>query len=79
MTNSLTAINNMQKKAPPSIQEIEAKTTEFFNKSDVDKDQKITLKEFKDYINKDKTVLEVLVSAGVAKKEDLGMDFGSGD
>lgn len=69
----------MQKKASPTIQAIEERTDEFFNKSDIDHDKKITLKEFKDYIKKDKQVLEVLISSNVAKKEDLGMDFGDGD
>ncbi len=39
---------------------------------------KITLDEFKKYIQKDKEVLGFLMSANVAKKEDVGMDFGSG-
>jgi len=39
----------------------------------------ITLKEFKSYIRKDKQILEVLCSFGVAKSEDLGTNFGSGD
>lgn len=38
----------------------------------------ISLKEFKSYIKKDKQILEVLTSFGVAKSEDLGTDFGAG-
>lgn len=68
----------MQKRPPPSIQEIEQKTDEFFKKSDIDGDKKITLKEFKNYIVQDKQILEILISANVAKKEDLGKDFGTG-
>lgn len=41
-------------KQPPSIQEIERKTDEFFKGCDIDKDNKITLREFKQYIKKDK-------------------------
>jgi hypothetical protein len=37
------------------------------------------MKEFKDYITKDKDIMEVLLSTNVAKREDLGTDFGSGD
>jgi hypothetical protein len=44
----------------------------------VDNDKKITLNEFKNYITQDKQILEVLLNCNVAKKEDLGMDFGSG-
>ena len=36
------------------------------------------MKEFKDYITKDKQILEVLIASNVAKKEDLGKDFGNG-
>lgn len=78
ITNALTALKSMQKQPAPSIQEIEKKTDEFFKKSDVDGDKKITLTEFKNYITKDKQILEVLLNCNVAKKEDLGMDFGSG-
>ena len=35
--------------------------------------------EFKNYITKDKQILEVLLMNNVAKKEDLGMDFGAGN
>ena len=79
MNNSLSALKSMQKQPAPTIQEVEAKTDEFFKKSDLDGDKKITLSEFKAYISKDKAILEVLMGAGVAKKEDLGMDFGGGN
>mmetsp|Transcript_34586 Transcript_34586/g.25733 ORF Transcript_34586/g.25733 Transcript_34586/m.25733 type:complete len:183 (-) Transcript_34586:41-589(-) len=79
LTNSLTAINSMSKKAAPTIEQLEAKTNEFFRLADVDQDKKITLEEFKAYIRKDKEILEVLLNHQVAKKEDLGMDFGGGD
>lgn len=69
----------MKKLPPPKIQDIETKTDDFFKKADTDSDKKITLKEFKDYITKDKEILEVLLSANVAKREDLGTDFGPGD
>lgn len=78
MTNSLTAIRAMNKLSVPSIADIEKKTDEFFRGADTDGDKKITLKEFKAYISKDKQILEVLLNANVARKEDLGMDFGAG-
>lgn len=78
MTNVLTALKSMQKLASPSIQEIEAKTEDFFKRADTDQDKKITLKEFQDYITRDKEILEILLCANVAKREDLGTDFGSG-
>ena len=78
LTNSLSSLKAMQKLPPPSIQEIELKTDQFFKDADADGDRKITLAEFKKYILKDKEILGVLMNANVAKKEDLGQDFGSG-
>jgi|LauGreDrversion4_2_1035121.scaffolds.fasta_scaffold204151_1 hypothetical protein len=78
MTNVLTALQSMKKLPAPNIKEVEAKTDELISKADQDSDKKITLKEFKDYITKDKQILEILLSADVAKKEDLGTDFGTG-
>lgn len=46
---------------------------------DEDRNNQITLKEFKSYIKRDKQILEILLSFGIAKKEDLGTDFGSGN
>ena len=54
MTNALSSLNAMSKKPPPSIEEIEKKTDEFFQKADTNQDKKITLREFKRYITKDK-------------------------
>ena len=54
MTNALTSLKSIQKLPPPSIQDIEKKTDEFFRLADTDGDKKITLKEFKTYISKDK-------------------------
>jgi hypothetical protein len=79
MANTLAALKSMEGKKPPSIQEIEQKTNEFFKESDLNCDNIISLKEFKSYIKKDKQILEVLVSFGVAKSEDLGTDFGAGE
>lgn len=78
MTNALTAMKFLEGKKAPSITEIEQKTNEFFKAADDDANGVITLKEFKSYIKKDKQILEVLTSYGVAKSEDLGMDFGNG-
>jgi len=54
MTNSMTAMNAMNGKRPPSIEEIETKTDEYFLKIDTNNDKKITLREFKSFIKKDK-------------------------
>ena len=78
MTNVLSALNQIKGLPAPNLKEIEAKTDVFFKGADVNNDQKITLREFKDYIKKDKDILEVLLSTNVAKREDLGTDFGSG-
>ncbi len=53
MTNALTALNNMNKQKPPTLTEIENKVDEFFEKSDTNRDNKITLKEFKTYVKTD--------------------------
>jgi short-subunit dehydrogenase involved in D-alanine esterification of teichoic acids len=78
MTNSLSALKCIEGKQPPTIAEIEQKTNEFFNEADTDKNNSISLREFKSYVKKDKQVLEVLINYGIAQKEDLGTDFGSG-
>jgi microtubule-associated protein-like 6 len=78
MTNTMTAMNSMSKKAAPSIREIETKTDEYFKKIDVNNDKKITLREFKSFVKKDKQILEVLLNFNVAKGEDMGTDFGTG-
>ena len=57
MTNSLTALRALEKGPPPSIEEIEAKTEEFFRKADVDGNERITLDEFISFVKKDKDVL----------------------
>jgi hypothetical protein len=79
MTNALTSLNIMSKKKPPTIHEIESKTDYFFEKSDTDRDNKITLKEFKSYVKQDPEILSILFSHDIAKKEDLGTNQGSGD
>lgn len=60
MTNTLTALNALQKKPPASIQEIQKKTSAFFKKADTNKDNQISLKEFKSYITKDQEILGLL-------------------
>ena len=53
MTNALTALNKMNQLKPPTLTEIENKVDEFFEKSDTNRDNKITLKEFKTYVKTD--------------------------
>jgi hypothetical protein len=79
LTNALSSLNALGKKAPPKIKEIEKETDIFFAAADLNSDNKITLKEFKSYLKKDPTVLNILMSFNIAKKEDLGTDFGGGD
>jgi microtubule-associated protein-like 6 len=79
MTNVLGSLRAMSKQPPPNIADIESKTDEFFRKADTDADKKITLAEFKAYVTKDKMILEALLNANVASREELGTDFGSGE
>lgn len=79
ITNALTSLNALAKKDPPKIKEIEKETDEFFTEADLNNDNKITLKEFKTYLKKNPTILNILMNFGIAKKEDLGTDFGGGD
>ena len=77
MANTLGALKSMEGKKAPTIAEIEAKTNDFFKKADTNKDNQISLKEFKAYIKSDRQILDCLMSFGVAKKEDTGTDFAS--
>jgi Ca2+-binding EF-hand superfamily protein len=79
MTNALTALKSMDRKPAPTVSEIEKKTNAFFADADSNRDNSISLREFKSYIKKDKEILEVLTSYAIAKKSDLGTDFGSGN
>lgn len=79
MTNVLTSLHSMKKKPAPKLADIERKTNEFFTKSDVDRNNLISLDEFKNYIKTDLEILKVLDSYGLAKSEDLGKDFGDGE
>ncbi len=76
MTNVLTSLNSLKGLPAPELSLIESKTDKFFKGADANSDQKITLKEFKDYIKQDKDILEVLLATNVAKREDIGTDFG---
>jgi hypothetical protein len=79
MTNAMTALNKMNKKTPPTLAEIENKVDEFFEKADTNKDNKITLKEFKTYVKTDQEILKVLFNNDIAQKEDLGKNHGAGE
>jgi Ca2+-binding EF-hand superfamily protein len=79
MTNSLTSLNKMDKKKPPTLVEIENKVDEFFEKADTNRDNKITLKEFKTYVKTDQEILKVLFNHDIAKNEDLGTNHGPGE
>ena len=76
MTNALCSMNAMAKKPRPTTAEIEKKTNEFFEESDVNKDNQISLKEFKSYLKRDADILHILFDYGVAKLEDMGTDMG---
>jgi len=77
MANTMASLKSMEGKPAPTINEIELKTNELFTKADVDRNNQISLKEFKNYIKKDQEILGVLMSYGVAQSEDLGTDFGN--
>ena len=67
MTNALAALKNMEGKPAPTVAEIEQKTKQFFKDADQDGDNQISLREFKSYVKRDKQVLEVLTSFGIAQ------------
>ncbi len=79
MTNALSSLNHMNKQKPPTLTEIENKVDEFFEKSDTNRDNKITLKEFKTYVKTDPNILKVLFDNDIAKREDLGKNLGNGE
>ena len=79
MTNSVSSMMMMQGKDPPNINDIKKMTDEFFEKADTNKDNAISLKEFKTYIKTDAQILEVLLNSGQVQKEDLGTDFSGAD
>ena len=78
MTNSLTALRAMTNQDAPTIEEIEKKTEEFFLKSDLDGNERVTLDEFTTFVRSDKDVLKCLLGYGIAKAEDLGVDLSDG-
>lgn len=80
MANTMASLKGMEGNGnAPTINEIEQKTNQLFAKADVDRNNQISLKEFKNYIKKDQEILKVLMSFGVAQSEDLGTDFGNSD
>ena len=76
MTNCFTALKYLEEKKAPTVSDIELKTNELFAQVDEDADGTISLKEFISYVNKDKEILTVLKTYGIATSEDLGRDFG---
>ena len=76
LKNTLTALRCLSKKEPPTLEEIEAKTQGYFGEADVDGDNRIMLEEFKRFIIHDVESVECLVNYGIAKNEDLGLNFG---
>ena len=78
MTNSLCALQSLAKAKPPKQSVITKKTDDFFAKADVDGNLRITLKEFIEFVKTDKDILNCLIDFGIAKKEDMGTDFGNG-
>ena len=78
MANTMASLKSMERKPAPTINEIEQKTNELFAKADTDRNNQISLREFKRYIKGDQQILKVLMSYGVAESGDLGTDFGSG-
>ena len=54
MANVMASLSSMEGKPAPTINEIEQKTNELFEKADENKDMQISLKEFKNYIKGDK-------------------------
>ena len=78
MTNSLTSLRAMTNQETPTIEEVEKKTDEFFQKSDLDGNERVTIDEFTNFVRSDKDVLKALLGYGIAKVEDLGIDLSDG-
>ena len=76
MTNCLTALKYLEAKKAPTVSDVEQKTNELFAEADEDTDGTISLKEFISYVNRDKEILIVVKTYGIATSEDLGKDFG---
>ena len=76
MKNSLTALRSLEGAGPPSLTEIVQKANDVFTKADQDDNERITLDEFKSFLRTDPVASQCLMRYGVAKAEDLGMNFG---
>lgn len=63
----------------PSIQSVEEKVDQLFNRHDKDSDGQISLDEFQSLITKDKEILQTLKDFGLLKSYDLRDNFGYDD
>ena len=66
MANTMASLKSMEGKPAPTINEIEQKTNALFQAADTNRDNSISLREFKTYIKNDHDILKVLMSYGVA-------------
>jgi len=76
MKTTLTSLNSMAKKAPPTIKEVEARADEILSRWDTNRDGSISLDEFKSFVSKDPDILRLLLSYGLINKEEMRPDFG---
>ena len=76
LKTTLTSLNAMGNKSPPSLQEVEEKTLDIINKWDTNNDGCISINEFISFLSKDQDILRTLSQAGLITPEDLRIDFG---
>lgn len=76
MKTTLTSLNAMAQKAPPTIKEVEAKAKAILSRWDTNKDGVISLDEFKSLVTKDPDILRLLMNYGLVSKEELREDYG---
>ena len=76
MKTTLTSLNAMAQKPAPTIREVEARAADILKRWDTDKDNAISLDEFKSFISKDHDILRLLMSYGLVSKEEFRSDFG---
>lgn len=76
MTNCLSALKYLEAKKAPAVSDIELKTNELLSETDQETDGTVSLKDFISFVNRDKEILTVVKTYGIATSEDLGRDFG---
>ena len=61
------------------LEQITRKTKAFFDKQDIDGNERITFDEFLDFVRRDPAIIGVLTQFGVIQSDDAGLDLGNGE